>query len=205
VQQVRNQMSAEADKYKQQIAGLEQQMAERETQMAELNTRIADLDAQTSTIPALNDQINKLQAVQLEAERLRVLTRNPAVLALEVEETVTGEDGTETVQSYNPILRLVETSSLQGEELEREIQRISALFEDQFMGEPTTEPAQPTRPKSPVVPPAAAPQTEDIEHWRRVIRETTEKINAGDMSSETRALNTEAWHKVRALEAAAAK
>jgi hypothetical protein len=179
---------------------------------AELNAKLQEAQAllesyqagadsykqQLEQVPALQKQLQELQSEAALASKLRIMTEFPALLQVRVKEEVPGAEGEEpTEHSYNPILRLIETSSLAGDELRAEMGRLNQVYSAQST---TTEPAAPLQPIAPT--PAQPVDTEGtLEYWRAKAMEYHEAMVGGDLSQETREGSAEAWKQVRKLEA----
>lgn len=176
------QLSAQLETAQQQLQMLQ---AEKET----LTNKLATVDEEIAQIPTLNAQIEELKTQASLADKLKqVVNEAPGLLALEVEEEVPGEgeDAEPQTVKVNPILRLVENSTLEGDALRAEIRRLGKLYQNV----PSSD-AEP-RPSTPSIPSPAEPSEPGAEYWRKKAMEAREKLNQGENAWDE---HREAWAK----------
>lgn len=201
--QAREAVETERAGYLEQIQGLEGNTVAAQSAIQDLTGQVTGLNEQLVQLPALQVEIDKLTKAAALAEKYRMLAEHPDLLQIQVEEEVPGGEGEEpTTVTYNPLLRLVETSTLEGDELRTEMQRFSKFYAAQS-GQTQQKPASPGQPLLPPSPQPAG-DVDTVEYWKGKAMEVQERINAGDMSQEARTEFRENWAKVRELEAAAA-
>jgi len=195
--QQRQQMEAREKELLDQIQALQSQIESGQTQASTLQTQLADLRAQAELIPTLNDQITQLQAAQAQHGKLAIMLEYPQLLGLSVKETVTGEDGTQTEVSHNPVRRLIESSTLEGDALRRQIEQLALLYQVS-----ATPVQQPQGYNSPTAPAPAGPVEETVEAWRAKAMQLHRELVANqDYSTASRERLADAWRKVNELAA----
>jgi phage FluMu protein gp41 len=200
--QQRQQAEARERELQGQIDALNQQIEAETARASSLETQLGDLRAQVELIPSLNKQIDELQAAQVSHERLAVMMEYPQLLGLTVTETVTNEDGAEEEVSHNPIRALIQSSTLEGDALRRQIEQLAKVYKV------SAEPVEQTSTldfNSPTVPSPASPAEESVESARTAALQLQRELaTEGDFSHQARKAVQEAWEKVTKLEMEAA-
>jgi hypothetical protein len=165
------QLEAQLESTQQQVQSL---LSEKES----LTDKVATADEEVARIPVLQSQIEDLTKQATLADKLKlVVNEAPNLLALEVEEETPGEgeDAEPQTVKVNPIMRLIENSTLQGDELRAEVQRLGKLY--QQAPKPAGEPAAPSTPS---IPSPAEPSEPDANYWRNKAMEARERLNRGE-------------------------
>lgn len=151
--------------------GHSSELQAKDDQISQLQSEIDQLQQTTGTIPGLQEQLEQLKPKAVMADRYRMVMRYPGVLNLSVEEEVQveGEDEPQVV-SVNPVLQLIETTTLEGEALEQAVKRLARLHGQSVATqledvEPVATPAGGPAFNSPAPPSPAGPSEESAQFW----------------------------------------
>lgn len=173
----------------QQVTELTQTVAEKDATIAATQLQLVTLQEQIKQIPDLRGQVGTLTQQAARADRYQLLMEFPHLLGLRVEQMIAGEEGEEPeTTTVNPVLQLVEASTLSLEQLRVTLQQFSATL-------PTATPdATPvSRVLAPAMPPSPAPAGAGGDAlWARV-QGAQMKLNSGDYSQEAQREHQEAW------------
>ena len=209
IQKLQKDMATTAGAYDHTIAGLQEQLTVRDSQISTLQAGQANIQAQADSIPTLNQTITELQGQVGLVDKYRALTEYPDLLNIQVEETVpaTEPGGTPTTRSVNPLLSLVESSSLPPDQLKAQLAQLATFYRTPAPAPtgpaapaPTT--ATPPPPGPPAIPSPAVPADQNtVEYWRGRALKAHERLISGDVTA--RHDERDAWEKMRELEKAA--
>ena len=119
---------------------------------------------------------------------MAAITEYPDLLKLKIDQETTGEDGETTVTQVNPFLQLVGSSSLSGDALRAELERLSKVFSSWGAKSPE-DPAVMT----PAVPAQDEPAVVDVESAYARVLAVQEQMNTGDTSPAVTKEYVEAW------------
>lgn len=144
----------------------------RDTQISQLVGQVEELQTVSATVPELQERITQLTSKAGQADKYRMLMDYPGLLQLQVEETVPGEEGEDPVKvMVNPVLNLIEHSTLEGDALKAEIARLAQLYKAPAEPKPET-----TTKRPPEVPPAPKPSTDTIDSVFQQMTEVRERV-----------------------------
>lgn len=165
-----------------QIETLQQATGEHEATVASLTSQVTDLTETSGTIPALQEQIVQLKSEAAKATKYQIAMRYPSLLSIQTEEEVPvpeGQEGETTKVVTNPVLDLIESSNLDGVQLETTLQRMVAA-----MSVPGTQvPAAPAT-VSPAVPTPVEPVVgDDKAAWVAKARDAQVRVNSGEIDA----------------------
>ncbi len=176
VKQIEEKAVEEKGQLEAQIAGLAGQIGERDAAITQLTAQVGTLTETADTIPGLQEQIEQLQQQAVVAERYKVALEFPALLALQTEEVVKDEDGNERTETRNPMLALIESSSLDQPGLRDQLKQLAAALPQAvpqpIQQSPVTGGATPS--------PAAPAEGQGSEHWYSVAMKLQARMNEGE-------------------------
>ena len=156
------------------LDSLKSQVAERDGVIEELKRQVEELGGKAKDANTLREQVEALRQRADLAGKYEALMQFPELLDLQVEETVKRDDGSEEVVKTNPALRLVETSTLSGDELRAVLeQMVKAMPSAGSSGNNITAGAVPT-----ASPEETAPQ-QTADAIQKKINELHALANAG--------------------------
>lgn len=111
--------------------GLQQQLEVTTSQLTQAQEQVVVLTAQIEAIPQLTERANQADRIEALNARLELIMRYPNIVSqTELVETVVGEgdEATTQVERSNPVLDLLLSSSLQGEEYALLVAQMNAKF-----------------------------------------------------------------------------
>lgn len=181
LKQVEKQRDTQTGGFEQTIQDLGQAVHEKSARIVTLEAQVGELTTRAESIPQLQGQLDAATNKAEKAGRLEVLMKHPRLLSVQVEEQVEGQDPVKV----NPFMKLIESTTLGGEDLDQELRRLAAAFQ------------QP--PENPVVegatPPSPVPSdTTDVEALTTIAMELHEKAIAGKVGARDE--ERKAWAKV---------
>ena len=160
----RRDMQVEFDK---QLGQMTATIRTKDSTIAQLNTEIAAKDALIDTIPGLKEQMEALQAEASKADKYRAMMTFPELLSVMYTETT--DNGEVTT---NPILSLIENSTLEGDALNTMIAQLAgALPSAQTPITPVT---------TGVIPTPTPVETETVESLQAQADAAHQRANAGE-------------------------
>jgi len=171
---VEGKRDTEIGKRDQQIADVQQSTHEREAKVVALEADVARLTAEVQTIPQLRGELDAAVVGAKRASKLEVLMQYPALLTMQVEEEQQAEGQEEPVKvQVNPFMRLIEATTLVGDELAQELQRLVSVLPSTgtVTAAPVVEGAAPQ--------PAQPADTNDVEALRAKALELHQEVIAG--------------------------
>lgn len=158
----RRDAQAESEK---QLGKLTATIGTKDSTIAQLNTEIAAKDALIDTIPDLKEQAEALQVEAAKADKYRAMMTFPELLA--VMHTETADDG--EVTTSNPVLSLIENSTLEGDALTTMIAQLAGAL-----------PSAQTPVTTGVIPTPAPVETETVESLQAQADAAHARANAGE-------------------------
>lgn len=182
--QVQAQKDTEVGTLQQQVETFQGKVIQKEAEISTLKAQTEQLTSKVQTIPQLQGELDNAKKKANWADKLDVLMGHPRLLSMQVEEqqAVEGQDEPVTV-TVNPFMRLIESTTLSGDALERELVRLSAALPLAGITTPVVEGAAP----APVQPAA----TDDLDILRAQAMEWHEKSIAGEPNAKDK--EREAW------------
>jgi len=181
--------------FKTRLDSAQQQLDERDASILVLQTQVGDLQPQIEAIGDLQEQIDNLSKEAGLATKYKILTEYPTLLGMQVEEEIPAEgEGEPTKVLVNPLVNLVENSTLEGDALRAEIARLATLY--------SSVPQQETPPPAaPVAPTPAEPVQDSPQFHYNKAMEIKDRMNSGEggLMDEFR----EAWEQYNKSNAAA--
>jgi len=178
--------------FNQQITDLTATIGQRDATIEALNAQISAQEAIAATVPELQTQIETLQADTARANKYKALMGYPGLLSVQVTEDVTDGDGVTSQVTVNPILRLIESSTLEGATLEAELRRLASV---QQSAQIATTPTVPLT--SGASPNPSPPETVTIESLQAKADDARARAGAGDR--EARGEMIAAFEEIRKL------
>ena len=182
---VEGKRDTEIGKRDQQITDAQQSIHEREARIIALEADVAKLTGEVQTIPELRGELDVAVKGAKRAGKLEILMRYPTLLTMQVEEErqVEGQEEPVKVQ-VNPFMRLIEATTLAGDDLALELQRLVSVL-------PSTAPVVATPVVEGAVPQPAQPTgTGDVDALRaKALELHAEVISGKPVKDEER----EAW------------
>jgi len=175
-QQLEDRLEQISGNMEQQLTDLKGTATEKDATIMRLTAEVAALQQTAEGIPALQTQIVDLSQQAERAARLGVLMQYPDLLAYQMTEAQTPEDGGDPVEVVvRPFLDLIESTTLEGAELEKSLARLAAVLNVQAPDvtadpppAPAPDPSVPS-PVAPGTPPAPIPAGGDgtPSYWRK--------------------------------------
>jgi len=170
------------------IDDLQSKLKHSDTAVIELKTQMGELGTQIATIPDLRQTIVEQTQTISALEKYQVLTEYPDLLKMKVDQETTDKDGETVTTQTNPFLQLVGSSSLGGDALRAELERLSRAFSG-WGATPKKDPTVMT----PAVPAQGEPAVADAESAYARVLAVQEQMNTGDTSPAVTKEYVEAW------------
>lgn len=188
--QAERELAEVTGKFEQAIKTLQETLNARDAELAAANSRLAALEEQTGAIPALQEQNKELAQMAMMADKYKLLMRYPNLLSINVEEQA--DEGTGRV---NPVLSLIESTTMPLGDLERTLQQMTqAIPVDRAPVRPAAS--------APAIPQAPPQQNEgeDISAaWAR-IQEVKLRLNESPNDLQLQQEFREAWQRYYAAQ-----
>ncbi len=179
-----------------QAEGLQNTLHERDALITNLEQQVQQATGQLEAIPGMQEQITTLQQESALAERYRAAMQYPALLNAQVEVERTDENGQVVKETVNPLLNLIENTTLTGDALTATFQQMATALPAQQVS------STPAPVMAGAVPPPAEPIEDELGALRKQAQEIQGRINTGD--HRTWQEHADVWMKIRELEAAGA-
>lgn len=170
----------------QKIADAQQLILEHEAKITALGADVTRLTGEVQTIPQLQGELAAASEGAKKAGKLEILMQYPALLTMQVEEEQQVEGQEEPIKvQVNPFMRLIEATTLAGDDLAQELQRLVSVL-------PSTTPAVATPVVEGAAPQPAQPAgTGDVDALRATALDWHKKTIAGEPGAKEK--EYEAW------------
>lgn len=196
----RGQVEAESAKalggLQQQIKALQEAKKADGATIARLEATVAELEGQTGAIPELQEQVTSLSSKAEMADKLNVLMKYPKLLGYQVTEERTIEGEEEPVEEIvRPFLNLIQSTTLTGEALEKELVRLAKALPGDIKPSPSPETAG-----AAPSPPEPAGDGDSPDHWHEEAMKWHQMHIAGETGpngEDPAKMEQEAWNKKR--------
>lgn len=160
-------------KHESALKSLESEVKTREGKIAELTSKLENAGQELGQLKALEDRVPELEQQARQADRLRAVLEYPELVNRQIKEMV---DEDEVL--VNPILDLIESVNLEGDELRTHLRRLNAIVK---AGEkPPTEPS----PMEGASPAPGEPVEETPEYWETKARQAHLAANIAESDRE---------------------
>lgn len=191
--------------YQDKIGALEKQLedlkgtvGQKDSSIEQLNTRLGEATERLQDLQALKDRVPELEQKARITDRYRALMEYPELLNAQVKDVVKDEDGEEHEMVFNPILSFVENTTLEGDALRAEINRLNRVFgaqkkalEDVMQNtSDVTEGAGPS---------PGEPVHQDAEYWEQQAQTYQDQLKSDPRNQELMNKMLEAGAKAREL------
>ncbi len=196
LQQVEAQHAQQMGALQVQAEGLQSTLRERDATITNLQQQVQQATTQLETIPGMQEQIATLEQQSALAERYRAAMQYPALLGAQVEIERTTEDGQTVKEMVNPLLNLIESTTLTGDALQATLRQMAAALPAQQAG------STPTSIMAGAVPPSPEPVQDELGELRKRAAKIQDRINDGEIGAWEDHANV--WMQIRELEAAGA-
>jgi myosin heavy subunit len=198
IQQVESDYKKRLEETQSTLEQLKTTVGERESKIEELTGKLTNAGEQLGELQALQDRVPELEQQARKAAKLERILEYPELANRQVTDLIKTEDGEETEMKINPIMNLVLNSSLEGDELTAELERLNRMIK---AGETVPEPKNTNLTDNAV--PAPGQQVEETpEYWVKKAREAQAAANA-DPSNRKKHLDDMAEFSQKAREARA--
>jgi uncharacterized coiled-coil protein SlyX len=186
-------LSTKLAEARREIDSLKQKMTDslssRDQDETQLREELESLRENAGVIPDLHEKIKELTAKVKAGERYKALARRPELLSMVVEEEEETEDGETVTKRTNPILDLVASSNLEGEDLDALLDKLSVAV-------PTTSAAEDSaKPPAPPAPPA--PDGDDLESLYNAAIAADDALREHGWSKSLNDKSMQAWAAYR--------
>lgn len=192
LQQVEAQHAQQMGALQAQAEGLQGTLRERDAAIASLQQQVQQATEQLGAIPGMQSQITELQQRATLADRYRAAMQHPELLGAKVEIERPGADGQMVKEQVNPLLSLIENTTLTGDALVATLQQMAAALPKTPQTAPVMQGA---------VPPPPAPVQDELAALRQKAVEIQDRLNGGDATVMQE--HADIWMKIRETEAAA--
>jgi len=167
VQQVQKQLEEAQKQYEQSQKQLQAELTKREGTIEQLNGKLSAAGEQLGELQGLKDRIPELETKAGRAAKLEAILEYPKLATMQVTDMVKTEDGEEVEMLVNPVMNLVQNTSLEGDALRAELRRLNSLY---------STPSEPSPPQNTGVTDGAAPSPgepveQTPEYWEEKARE----------------------------------
>ncbi len=174
VQQVEEEYQTRLGETTKTVDELKSEVNKRDSAMDKLNTRLGEAADRLAQLQALEEKVPELEKKAGITERYRTLLEYPELAVLQVSDTVETDDGEEVEIFTNPFIELIENSTLEGNELRVQMQRLSKAFGErkeavEELAKGITEGASPS---------PGEPVEETPEFWENKARECQNQLRA---------------------------
>ncbi len=196
IRQIEAQYAQQEGALQAQMEGLQNTLRERDATIATLQQQVQQAGTQLEAVPGMQEQITTLQHQSALAERYKAAMQYPTLLNAQVEVERTTEDGQTVTERVNPLLNLIENTTLEGDALTATLRQMATALP----GQQTV--STPTPVMEGAVPPSPEPVEDELSALRKQAQDIQDRINDGDHT----AWNEQGpiWQKIRELELAGA-
>jgi len=129
VQQLEEEYGEKLEEKATTLQKLKQELEQRQGAVQELTGKLESAGEQLGELQALKDRIPELESKAGRAAKLEAILEYPQLANLQVKDMMTNEEGEEVELLSNPIMSLVESSTLEGEALRAELRRLNKVYQ----------------------------------------------------------------------------
>lgn len=196
-QQLQDKHSKELDGIRQQVDELQGLVSEKDTSIAKLTENLSKAAQQLGELQALQERIPELEKQARISERYRALMEYPELLNLQVEDVIKDEEGEEHEMVFNPVIDLVENTTLEGDSLRAAIKRLGNAFGASQQRVINTDSDEVTPGAAPA---PGEPVEQDADYWRDKAQEFHAQLKSDPDNTELMGQMVEAYAKAREVE-----
>lgn len=171
------QLESELQKAQQEYQGaqkeLQAELGKRESTIEELSSKLTGAGEQLGALQDLKDRIPELETKARRAEKLEAILEYPTLATLQVADKVKTDEGEEHELLVNPVMNLVQNSTLEGEALRAELRRLNELYQKAGKLPETTPQSQSVT--GGAAPSPGEPVEQTPEYWEEKAREAHRK------------------------------
>ncbi len=142
---------------------LQTEIKTREERVAEMQNKLQEVGSQLGELKTLQERLPELEKEARQAAKLRAMLEYPDLVNQQVEEVVQGEDGEERKLVTNPILDLIQSVDLEGDELRERLKQLNKIVKKEVQLDPS--------PLEGASPAPGEPIEETPEYWEQKARE----------------------------------
>lgn len=168
IQQVESDYQKKLEETQSSLGQLKATLGEKDSKIEQLTGKLTNAGEQLGQLKALQDKVPELEQQARQAAKLRAVLEYPELVNRQVTDMIETEDGKEHEIVTNPILDLVESTNLEGDELRVHLKRLNEIVK---AGEPVPEQEKDTTLTDGAVPAPDDQVEETPEYWEQKARE----------------------------------
>jgi uncharacterized coiled-coil protein SlyX len=196
-QQLKGKHEKELGDIQKQIEELQGLVSEKNGSIAQLTDKLSGAAEQLGELQALRERLPELENQARVTERYRALMEYPELLNLQQTDVVKTDDGEEVEMVFNPVIDLVESTTLEGDDLRAAIKRLSSAFGNS-QHTVTSDSNDEVTPGA--APAPGEPVEQDADYWRDKAQGYHAELKADPDNNDLMGKMVEAYAKAREIE-----